>query len=475
MQLHFCTSTGETSIPKLLALNESIIRHSSVPFTFWILCDGEPAHQILTKMNTPNLRLVTMDEFEDGDAPLLAVKPERNRFEYNCTIRPSWLLYLLRNHPEIDFLTYMDTDLYFFDDPHSLYRQMSDSSILLSEHRFYRNFAREVWNPNEPGIYNAGWIAFANDSRGQMALTWWRERCLEWCHDYYEDGKYGEQRYLNDWTTRFPGTAALEPVGANVAPWNIPDYAISVDDSSGRIMVNGQPLIFYHFHALQWDGEFSFKVAQGLSTARRQLTNAAYPMTQQHVDLIYKPYILDLEKAITTTSKYISNARPRAAIEEDPKSLLDYSGILLQLGRHESASRASALAAYLLLDRGDLTTGKFALERALAALSAPMERPAADKEQPALRASLYPPEAVEILRGLRRSRIYQLYRLLGRWKPLDARIQGVLSSPLEHAYPSALELLRSLRKMRLYRFTRLLGRWGKLDEKIEEALSNRPS
>ncbi len=38
---------------------------------------------------------------------------------------------------------------------------------------------------------------------GELVRSWWEERCLEWCYARFEDGKFGDQKYLDDWTSRF--------------------------------------------------------------------------------------------------------------------------------------------------------------------------------------------------------------------------------------------------------------------------------
>lgn len=296
--LHFCTSLGTNSLPKLVTLYWSLLRHCRRPFVFWVLSDGEEVHRLLSLLNLPNARLVRLSEFEKDDLPLLAVKSGRDVFEYNCTLRPSWILYLLSRYPEIDFLTYMDTDLYFFSDPQALYHQISDHSIILSEHRYSSNFAKLGLNPGWSGIYNAGWFAFKNDEKARAALTWWRERCLEWCRRIYEDGKFGEQKYLDDWLTRFPGTVALDLIGGNVAPWNISDYQLSIDQFN-QVLINGESLKFYHFHALQLRSESSFKVTDEVGANVKQLTNSNYILTRKQIRLIYKPYIRELQEAIS--------------------------------------------------------------------------------------------------------------------------------------------------------------------------------
>src|SRR5205823_10040223 len=94
-----------------------------------------------------------------------------------------------------------------------------------------------------------GLMAFRNDSFGRECLEWWRERCLEWCYDRLEGDRFADQKYLDDWPTRFERVVVLQHKGAGVAPWNAMNYQICLQN--GRVIVDGQPLIFYHFHGLK--------------------------------------------------------------------------------------------------------------------------------------------------------------------------------------------------------------------------------
>ena len=152
---------------------------------------------------------------------------------------------MLDRHPEIELLTYLDADLCFYAGLDPIFDEMGDGSILIGEHRY----PPDLRYLEVHGVYNVGLLAFRNDARGRACLGWWRERCLEWCYDRPEDGKYADQKYLDDWPERFPGTVVLQHPGAGLAPWNWKRYDIQTD--GGQVKVDGRPLIFFHFHGLK--------------------------------------------------------------------------------------------------------------------------------------------------------------------------------------------------------------------------------
>lgn len=244
---HFCTYFDRNYLTRGLALYESLRQHCRRPFRLWALCFDEESYATLNRLNLPGIRPISQEAFEAGDEKLLQVKSERARVEYYWTCTPSLPLYVLRQAPEVDVITYLDADLYFFNDPQPIYDEFADGSILIIAHRYAPEHAHYAATS---GIYNVGMMAFRRDENGLACLNWWRARCLEWCYARFEDGKFGDQKYLDDWPERFAGVVELQHPGAGLAPWNLANYTFA---SKGRdIRIDGQLLLFFHFHRFRF-------------------------------------------------------------------------------------------------------------------------------------------------------------------------------------------------------------------------------
>lgn len=243
--MDYCTYFDKSYLDRGLNLYHSLQAQSSEPVRLWALCLDSAAYDVITAQLDESIRPISLGELEDADPELAATRSTRTFTEYLFTCTAAWCLYLLKRYPEISRITYLDSDLFFFADPVPIFDEMSDASILIIPHRF----PKRLKHLEQFGIYNVGLLSFRNDAYGMECLEWWRARCIEWCFDRIEDGKYADQKYLDDWPARFRGVHIVEHKGANLAPWNWMNYTIRRDDKA--LTVDGLPLIFYHFQGLK--------------------------------------------------------------------------------------------------------------------------------------------------------------------------------------------------------------------------------
>jgi hypothetical protein len=269
-------------------------------FHLYVFAFDNTSLEALQLLQYPRITVIPLAEFEDDE--LLRVKPERSIAEYCWTCTSSTILYVLQ-HFDVDQCTYLDADLLFYSSPVVLFEEMGDSSILITEHRYTPKYNKA----QKSGTYCVQFIAFKNDGRGVKALRWWRDRCLEWCYARLEDGKFGDQLYLEDWTTRFEGVHVLQHLGGGLAAWNIQQYDVFERSGAifGRERKTGKefPAVFYHFHYVRlFRNGF-------IELGRRELSSAV-------LDLLYRPYIQILQD--------LSNRFKSLSLSFDPHGMSDY-------------------------------------------------------------------------------------------------------------------------------------------------------
>ena len=300
MQNEFCTLFDLNYLPRGLVLYRSLERHCE-DFRLRVFCmDGE-TKELLDRLRLPHLTAIGLDELEAHDRELLAVKPTRTQVEYCWTATPAVCAYALETEPELEAITYLDADLMFFRDPEPIWREFGDDSVLIVPHRY-----APQWKPHEEtsGTYNVEFMTFRRDERGLEALHWWRDRCLEWCYFRVEDGKMGDQKYLDDWPERFPGVHVLEHPGGGLAPWNVERYELA--RRNGSVLVDERELVFYHYHSLRlYRGVTLARALEPFADVYRFTAGPSrfvwatnYPVGETEGELVWNPYLLELGQAM---------------------------------------------------------------------------------------------------------------------------------------------------------------------------------
>ncbi len=259
---------------------ESLARHCP-DFHLYIFPFDDRTHRVLQSLALPHTTLVTMREFEDED--LLRVKPGRTIPEYCWTAKPPMVLYVLKRF-NVPHCTYVDADLYFYHDPSILTKEMGDDSVLLTPHRFTPENDISVFT----GRNCAQYMTFTQGPDAAAALHWWRDACLDWCFDRAEPGRYGDQRYIDDWAERFRGVHLLHHLGGGLGPWNVQQYRFSREGGKlkGTELSTGKQfdVVFYHFHYIRFYQNGKIDIGD-------------YRLPPNVRDMLYRPYLAELEAA----------------------------------------------------------------------------------------------------------------------------------------------------------------------------------
>jgi hypothetical protein len=242
-QRYFCTLFDKNYLLKGVVMIRTLLRFCPRARVV-VVCMDDDAFRLLGKLAIPGVDLVPLAEVENAD--LLRVKPGRSIAEYCWTLTASVCWHLLETRPEIDMITYLDADLMFFSDVEPLFDEIGAKSVAIIEHRFMPRLAHlEAY-----GRFNVEWVSFRRNEVGLRCLKTWRDQCIEWCFARLEEGRLGDQKYLDTWPADYPGEVqVLQHKGAGVAPWNFSNYRYRLQ--GGAYFVDELPLIFYHFHQFQ--------------------------------------------------------------------------------------------------------------------------------------------------------------------------------------------------------------------------------
>jgi hypothetical protein len=263
MTEHYVTLFDATFLPHGLALHQSMLRNAG-DFHLWVVAMDEAARDALERLDLEHVTVLPLPEVENS--ALLSVKESRSRGEYCWTLTPFTPSIVFAADPAAQRVTYLDSDLWFVRDPAPLFAELEESgrSVLITDHAYAAEYDQSTLS----GRFCVQFMPFVRDA-GADVLTWWQDRVIEWCYARFEDGKFGDQKYLDDWPERFPaGVHVLEQESAMQAPWN----AARFDPAEARI---------FHFHELRT-----------MSADRVRLGH--YRIPRATLDAIYAPYLSDL-------------------------------------------------------------------------------------------------------------------------------------------------------------------------------------
>jgi hypothetical protein len=272
---------------------DSLLRHHN-DFYLYIFAFDDFTCNYISSLNSEKISVISLAEFEDEE--LLNVKPGRSRAEYCWTSTSSTVLYCLENF-KLDHCTYIDADLLFYSSPQCLIEEMGTASVLITEHRSTPMYDRS----KIAGKYCVQFITFKNDEKGLKVLKWWRDACIDWCYDRYEDGKFGDQKYLDDWTERFDAVHVLKHEGGGLAPWNIQQYRVGRKDGKLHCINKKNKtifdIVFYHFHYVRFLNE-------------KKVDLGWLPLSANIIKNIYRPYLQDIIKINSEIIKKNSGYKP---------------------------------------------------------------------------------------------------------------------------------------------------------------------
>ena len=238
----------------------------------WILCVDDHAFEVLGRLDLPNVRLLKLSDLETPQ--LLSVKSSRTIAEYCWTLTPFAPRFVFEADQYVERVTYIDADLWFLKNPRKIFKEFDDSGkqVLITDHAYSPEYDQSATS----GQYCVQFMSFSR-SGGEHVRKWWEDRCIDWCFARFEHGKFGDQKYLDDWPDRFcESVHVLQMSELTLAPWNAARFPYG-------------PAVFFHFHGLRL-----------VSRNKAEIGNYYIPNVLRNN--VYRPYLADIAIAIEQLS-----------------------------------------------------------------------------------------------------------------------------------------------------------------------------
>lgn len=274
MTEHFVTLFDKNYAILGLALYGSLKRHAG-EFCLWVVCMDSDTERLLSFLELPNLNIIGLRQLETFE--LLKIKPERTGGEYCWTMTPFSINGVLKNNPQVKRVTYLDSDVFFFKDPRILLSELENigKHVLITEHAY-----DPIYDQSELcGRFCVQFVTIANSHEGRNVCDWWENRCLEWCFNRMEDGKFGDQKYLDVWPKIFNNDVhVLSAVEETLAPWNVKRF----------LSPNVFPVMF-HFHGLRFLNRQRVRLYDGYDVGRL-------------ASRLYSEYLAEIKKILMNSS-----------------------------------------------------------------------------------------------------------------------------------------------------------------------------
>ncbi len=246
MATHLYTSATVNYLPKARVLAESVKKFHPDWVIHLVLCDTRP--QWFSLEGEPFNSFLSLEELDIPDLP--SWKFKHDLVELSTAVK-GFALRKILDLPGCAEVFYFDPDIVVLSSLSPLTQEFENASILLTPHLTEPESREEAIVDNEfsalqHGVYNLGFAGVKNSEEGRRFASWWCDRLQAFCYDEIASGLFTDQRWADLIPAYFTDHKILRDPGYNVATWNLTHRAVTGSLRDG-LLVNGQPLVFYHF------------------------------------------------------------------------------------------------------------------------------------------------------------------------------------------------------------------------------------
>ena len=265
---YFITLFNYNYLPQGITMFKSL-KQNLPSAKLWVVCMDDKVELFLKKKNYKDLHLISLNKLENKK--LLKVKKKRKFVEFCWTLTPFLPSFFFKKFKTAKAVTYLDADMFFYKKLNPIFKEFKNSkkSVFLTEHNFHeKHDFSEV-----TGKFSVQFMIFRNNKESKRILKWWQAKCLDWCYDYPDKGRLGDQKYLDQWPKLFKNSIhILKNKKFFQAPWTLDRF-------------KSNDAIVYHFHGLK------------IQLDKIHVINK-YGFTKNIIQVIYLPYCKSINKSL---------------------------------------------------------------------------------------------------------------------------------------------------------------------------------
>lgn len=168
--------------------------------------------------------------------------------EFNTAIKADCFLDLLTNRG-FEAAVFLDPDIMVYAPLEAVHSALgAGASVVLTPHILEPLPERAQPDDNDilrTGVFNLGFAVFSAAEDSLRFLRWWARKLHRECYAVADRGMFVDQRFADLAPGFIANLYILRHPGFNVAYWNLANRRL--ETSGGNVLVNGQPLVFFHF------------------------------------------------------------------------------------------------------------------------------------------------------------------------------------------------------------------------------------
>ncbi|MCF8365877.1 MAG: hypothetical protein K9H16_08850 [Bacteroidales bacterium] len=244
MKIAFTTATINY-LPRAFTLASSFLRYNpAYDFHIFLI---DPYNEKVEPFLHDKIRYLSIEDMHLKE--LQGLTKNLSISEISFSLKPILCEYLLRQHPEAEYVLYFDGDICFYHQMDRVEELFETCDLILTPH-----FTHPVDDDKTPteldilrtGLYNMGFAGFRNTPNVFEILAWWKNRVLQFGLENHDLGLSADQMWMSLAPLFFNKAGLLDHPGCNFAYWNIHERRLTINEN--RLLVNNEyPLIFVHF------------------------------------------------------------------------------------------------------------------------------------------------------------------------------------------------------------------------------------